>query len=67
MVEKNIKMSFALGGISSAICKLLDKGLVKNIIDVQDFDLTAIEHFTNNPKHFGISSSEYANPANKSA
>ena len=67
MVEKNIKMSFALGGISSAICKLLDKGLVKNIIDVQDFDLTAIEHFTNNPKHFEISSSEYANPANKSA
>ena len=42
MVEKNIKMSFALGGVSSAICKLLDKGLVKSIIDVQDFDLGAI-------------------------
>ena len=67
MLERNIKMSFALGGVTNAICKLLDKGLVKSIIDVQDFDLGAIEHFTNNPKHFEISSSEYANPANKSA
>ena len=29
MLERNIKMSFALGGILHAICKLLDKGLVK--------------------------------------
>ena len=56
-----------VGGPSLAVNRFLDKGLVKNIIDVQDFDLTAIEHFTNNPKHFEISSSEYANPANKSA
>jgi len=67
MLERNIKMSFALGGIMNAICKLLDKELVKSIIDVQDFDLGAIEHFTNNPKHFEVSSSEYTNPANKSA
>ena len=67
MLERNIKMSFALGGVTNAICKLLDKELVKSIIDVQDFDLGAIEHFTNNPKHFEVSSSEYANPANKSA
>ena len=43
------------------------KRLVKSIIEVQDFDLGAIEHFTNNPKHFEVSSSEYANPANRSA
>ena len=43
------------------------KGLVKSIIEVQDFDLGAIEHFTNNPKHFEVSSSEYANTANRSA
>ena len=67
MLERNIKMSFALGGVTNAICKLLDKELVKSIIDVQDFDLGAIEHFTNNPKHFEVSSSEYTNPANKSA
>ena len=29
MLERNIKMSFALGGVTNAICKLLDKGLVK--------------------------------------
>jgi len=29
MLKRNIKMSFALGGVMNAICKLLDKGLVK--------------------------------------
>lgn len=67
MVEKNIMMGFAVGGISSAICQLQDKGLVKEIVDVQDFDKGAIEHLAANPHHHEICSSQYANPANKGA
>ncbi|MCF6412455.1 citrate lyase subunit alpha [Collinsella tanakaei] len=65
MREKNIKMGFALGGVSGAICNLLDKGLVGKIIDVQDFDQTAINHLANNPNHVEMSQSEYANPGSK--
>lgn len=67
MVEQNIKMSFALGGTSSAICKLQDKGLVGHILDTQDFDQGAIDHIFKHPNHHEISLSEYANPANKGA
>lgn len=65
MIAKNIKMSFALGGTSSAICKLQDKGLVDHILDTQDFDQGASTHIFNNPNHHEIDLNEYANPANK--
>ena len=67
MVEKNIKMSFALGGTSSSICKLMDKGLVEHILDTQDFDQGAIDHIFTNPNHHEIDLSEYANAGNKGA
>lgn len=67
MVEKNIKMKFALGGTSSSVCKLQDKGLVEHILDTQDFDQGAIDHIFQNPNHHEISLSEYANAANKGA
>lgn len=65
MLEKNITMSFVLGGTSSSVCQLMDKGLVKNICDTQDFDMGAIEHIGANLNHHEIDLSEYANPANK--
>lgn len=67
MVEKNIKMKFALGGTSSSVCKLQDKGLVEHILDTQDFDQGAIDHIFNHPNHHETSLSEYANAANKGA
>ncbi|WP_265459503.1 citrate lyase subunit alpha [Enterococcus sp. HY326] len=67
MVERKIKMSFALGGTSSAICELQDKGLVGKILDTQDFDQGAINHIFKHPDHLEIDLSEYANPANKGA
>lgn len=67
MLEKGIKMSFALGGTSKAICDLMDKGLVGRILDTQDFDQGAIDHIFKNPNHVEIDLSEYANPANKGA
>ena len=67
MEEKDIHMSFAIGGITKPMCDLLDAGLVRNIVDAQAFDLGAIESIKNNPRHFEISTSEYANPMNKGA
>ncbi|MEQ7044597.1 citrate lyase subunit alpha [Enterococcus gallinarum] len=67
MVDQDIRMSFALGGTSSAICDLQDKGLVDHILDTQDFDQGAIDHIFKHPNHHEINLSEYANPANKGA
>lgn len=67
MEEKNIHMSFAIGGITKPICDLLEAGLVRNIVDAQDFDLGSIESFKNDANHYEISTSAYANPMNKGA
>lgn len=67
MHERGIRMRWAIGGITGSICELMDKGLVDAILDTQDFDVAAIEHIGKSPRHFEISASEYANPANKGA
>lgn len=67
MRERNIKMSFAVGGMAGPICELQHKGLVGAILDTQCFDTAAIEDIRTNPKHYEITGSEYANPANKGA
>lgn len=67
MEEKNIKMGFALGGITKPMLDLLDDGLIKTIVDAQDFDIPSIESVNSRPGHFEISTSQYANPFNKGA
>ena len=67
MRKAGIKMSFALGGTSAAICALQDKGFVDAILDTQDFDQSAAAHLFSNPRHIEIDLSEYANAGNKGA
>ncbi|MEG2451384.1 MAG: citrate lyase subunit alpha, partial [Clostridium sp.] len=67
MEERGIHMGLGLGGITKPMCDLLDKGLIRTIVDTQDFDLGAIESIKTNPNHIEISASEYANPFNKGA
>lgn len=67
MMEKEIKMGFAIGGITKPMVDLLNEGLIRTVVDAQDFDLTSIESVNNHPNHFEISTSEYANPLNKGA
>ncbi|MFD1485544.1 citrate lyase subunit alpha [Lacticaseibacillus baoqingensis] len=67
MTQRQIKMSFALGGTSKAICDLQDKGLVNYILDTQDFDQGAVAHFATHPNHLECSLDQYASPANKGA
>ena len=67
MLERGIKMGWALGGISAPMVELLEKGLVRTVVNTQAFDSRSIQSVNSNPKHFEISTSQYANPANKGA
>ena len=67
MDERNIKMGWAIGGICGPMVELLKKGKVGKVIDVQDFDLDAVNSINQTPNHFEMSASQYANPANKGA
>ena len=60
-------LGLGLGGITTPMCELLERGLIKKLVDTQDFDLGAIESIKKNPNHYEISTSEYANPMNKGA
>ncbi len=65
MIKKDIKASFALGGITKPMVEMYEEGLIKNIFDVQDFDLVGAESISRNTMHHEIDSSFYANPHNK--
>lgn len=65
MQEKNYTMSFAIGGITAPLVQMLQEGLVKCVVDAQDFDLPSVESVVDTPGHFEISTNQYANPFNK--
>ncbi|MEG1606269.1 MAG: citrate lyase subunit alpha [Clostridia bacterium] len=67
LVAHNYKIKWIIGGISQPAVDLMDKGLVECIVDAQDFDMPAIHSVHENPKHFEISTDQYANPGNKGA
>ncbi|OGO77010.1 MAG: citrate lyase subunit alpha [Clostridiales bacterium GWB2_37_7] len=64
MLAANIKASFALGGITGQIVALHEEGLIKKLLDVQSFDLKAVESLKNNPCHYQIDAEYYASPDN---
>ncbi len=66
MRERNIKMGFGVGGLTKAMCQLLDDGMANVLLDVQDFDLDAVANLKN-VNHHRIPAGVYANPLNKGA
>ena len=62
MLAKNIKASFASGGITGYFVDMLESGLIESLYDVQCFDLEAVRSYKENKTHYGMSSSQYANP-----
>ena len=64
MEDRGIKMGFGVGGLTKPMCDLLERGMVRCLLDTQDFDLDAIKN-VKNPNHFRISAGAYANPFNK--
>lgn len=67
MLKKNIQGSFGLGGITGYMVDMLRAGCFKKLLDVQCFDLQAVESIKNDPRHMEISSMQYASPGSKSA
>ena len=67
MLEKGIQGSFGLGGITGYLVDMLQAGCFKSLMDVQCFDLKAVESLRSNPNHQEISAMQYASPAFKSA
>ena len=60
MLDRGIKASFALGGITAHMVKLHEEGLIGTLIDVQSFDKVAAESISHDPSHREVSAVEYA-------
>ena len=67
MLEKNIKGSFGLGGITAYMVDMLRAGCFQSLLDVQCFDLDAVESIRTDPLHMEISAMRYASPSARSA
>ena len=67
MLEKEIQGSFGLGGITGYMVDMLQAGCFKSLLDVQCFDLKAVESLRTDPRHQEISAMHYAAPGERSA
>lgn len=64
MEQEGVTGSFVLGGITSYLVEMLEKGLFRTAFDVQSFDLDAVRSLAENPRHLEIGAGFYANPFN---
>ncbi len=67
MLQRGVRASFALGGITSQAVRLLEEGLVGALLDVQSFDAEAARSLGTNANHFEVDASYYANPHSSGA
>lgn len=67
MLKRGIQGSFASGGITGAIVDMLEARLFRALLDVQCFDLRAVESYRHNESHQAMTASMYANPHNRGA
>ena len=61
MKQRQIKGSFASGGITGYFTDMLEEGLFDELFDVQCFDLKAVQSIGKNKTHYAMSGSRYAN------
>ena len=66
MLREKIRGSYIMGGITGYMVDLLAAGCFESILDVQCFDLKAVESIRTNPKHREVSGAQYASPTAKS-
>jgi citrate lyase subunit alpha/citrate CoA-transferase len=67
MLKEQITGSFAMGGITSYLVDMLECGCFETLMDVQCFDLGAVESLRQNPRHREVTAAHYASPTAKSA
>ena len=62
MLEKGIKGSYVMGGITKYLVEMLQAGCFRTILDGQTFDLDSIDSLRNDPRHQEVSLYHYAGP-----
>lgn len=67
MIKDEVTAGFAIGGITNAMVELLEEGLVKKLIDVQDFDAPSGQSLGLNSEHIEMDAIYYASPLSKGA
>lgn len=67
MLKKKIQGSVALGGITGYLVQMLNEGCFQSLLDVQCFDLDAVESLRANPRHQEMSALQYAAPGSRGA
>lgn len=67
MLKKGVQGSFGLGGITGYMVDMLREGCFRNLMDVQCFDLKAVESIRTDARHQEISAMHYASPSSRSA
>ena len=67
MLERGIKGSYGMGGITKYMVEMLNNGCFQALLDVQCFDLDAVESIRSNPRHMEVSATHYAGVSGKSA
>ena len=67
MLKKQVQGSFGLGGITGYMVDMLREGCFQSLMDVQCFDLKAVESLRSDPRHQEISAMHYAAPGARSA
>ena len=67
MVKEEIHGSFGLGGITGYMVDMLRAGCFRSLMDVQCFDLTAVESIREDPRHQEVTAMHYAGPGCRSA
>jgi len=67
MLRDGIQGSYGLGGITGYMVDMLEAGCFRSLLDVQCFDLKAVESIRSDPRHREITALHYAGPAVRSA
>lgn len=62
MERHQIAADFAMGGITRTLVRMMEKGLVRTLYDVQSFDLDSVRSLLQNGRHIEVSAQAYADP-----
>jgi citrate lyase subunit alpha/citrate CoA-transferase len=65
--KHDYRIGWIIGGICKPAVDMLESGLVRTIVDAQDFDVPSLESVHRHPRHYEISTAQYASPSNKGA
>ena len=65
MRQRQVTAAFGMGGITGAMVEMLEEGYIRQLLDVQCFDLRAVQSLRQNPDHVEIPALRYAAPGKR--